>query len=123
MVHNIVDCDGQAIFAGACERIDLGLERRKSPCVLDDKLSIEIDAGRMRHGAKTQHHSLRKDMVGDDDLPFIPDPPDVVAKFRPLVQIVVGSRNRHRDRLLQRVPKPFLCKSRAVIKLKVPDPV
>ncbi len=49
MVHDIVDRDRQAIFAAADERVDFCLERRKSPLVLDDKLSIDIDFGGMRH--------------------------------------------------------------------------
>src|SRR5581483_12270358 len=34
MIHNVVDRDRQAIFAGACKGIDLGLKRGKAPFVL-----------------------------------------------------------------------------------------
>src|SRR5262249_43986999 len=58
MIHDSVVRDRQAIFAGASARIDLCLEGRKSACVLDDQLPIEIDFGGMRHRSKTQDDSL-----------------------------------------------------------------
>src|SRR5260370_16339862 len=89
MVYNSVDRDRQEIFAGACECIDLCLERRKSPFVLCDQLPIEIDFGGMCHGAKAKYDSLREEMIRDDDLPFVPDPANVIAERRPLIQVVV----------------------------------
>src|SRR5579875_3338363 len=100
MIDDVVDRDGQAIFARVCECVDFRLERRKSPFVFDDKLPVEIHSGDMRHRTKTQYKPLLEAMPGNSDLSFIPDPANMVTKSGSLVEIIVRSGHRHRNSLL-----------------------
>src|SRR5579875_2019555 len=86
MIDDIVDRDGQAIFARVCECVDFCLKRRESSFVFDDKLSVEIYSSDMRHGTKTQDDSFVEEVLRNDDLPLIPGPPDMIAKFGTLVE-------------------------------------
>src|SRR5579859_205078 len=123
IVNQIVDRDRQAICAARDEGSDFRFKGRESAAVLDDKLPVDVHLGGMRHRAKTKDDSLRQEMIGDDDLPFIPGPTDVITKLLAFIQVVVGCGNRHWNRLLQRALKPLVCESSAMIQSKLPDPV
>ena len=69
----------------------------------------------MRHGAKAQQDSLRGEMIGDDDLPFVPGPTNVISNVLPSCEKVFGHR-RFRV-LLPQVHQNSLLGSRAKSKV------